>query len=254
MKFKHLLTLSFCIFLISIASAQKPEKVKIKTEKGINGITNIKYQVLKSNKKTKHGYYKIINTHYKQLEVSGTYKFGKKEGLWQEWMFSPRSLKSEGYYKNGKKVGVWEYYDEVRRSLLHTYNHDTNTLNYSSSCGKNYPRDVIINSERVKREMDCVPDLVGGVTTLMNDINLTYFLTQKKNEPSESFVANISILIKKDGTIGEIDANGSYLNKRFIAIIKEKTNNPELIWLPGTLNGEKVDSYTSFGIYSSSYD
>jgi hypothetical protein len=237
------------ILCVLVATAQKPEKVKTKTEKGRDGMSEIKYQVLKSNKKTMHGFYEKKNTIYDQVVVSGTYIFGKKEGLWQEWRVNQIDLKSEGYYINGKKVGVWEYADFMGKPI-HIYNHDTNTLTFDSTCGKNYPRDVILNGEKVSKVMDCTPNLLGGLQNLIDAINLEVFIFEAKSNNPRGVIVDISILINKNGEIVEIDTNGSRLSKEYITILEEEIYNPELVWLPGILNGKKVDSYLSFGVYS----
>lgn len=252
MKLKHLPILLCLTLCISVATAQKPEKVKTKTEKCRDGISKIKYQVLRSDKKIKHGFYKQFNTYYNQLVVSGTYKYGKKDGLWEEWITNSDNLKSKGYYKNGIKVGVWEYMDFLKRPL-HTYNHDTNTLIFDSSCGKNYPRNILLNGKKVYKELDCVPSLLGGTYSLSNDLYFSYLLTNSNDENTSAFNVDISILINKDGDVVEIEANGANLSKEFYAILEKKINNPEFVWLPGKLNGKKVDAYVVLKFVVSSY-
>lgn len=249
MKLKHLVTLCFFAFSVSIALAQKPEKVKTKTKtktetnKALN--SKLTYQVLKSDKDIKHGDYKMTNTFYKQVIVSGSYNHGRKDGLWEEWVVNSSKLKSKGVYNNGKKIGVWEYSDILGKPL-HTYNYKTNTLLFDSSCGKNYPRKIIQNGEQVSSNLDCVPDLLGGISSIFNAIEFISFFGEKQEDTAEIVSINVSILVKKDGTIGDVLVETPFINPDFISAIKSKLNNPELIWIPGKLDGKNVDAYISY--------
>ena len=122
MKLKRLPILLCLTFCISLATAQKPEKVKKVTEKVSFGTAT--YQVLKSDKITKHGTYKVMDYIYKQPLVVGTYLYGEKNGVWKAWYAGTNHLKNEGTYKANKKVGIWKYYDYFG-VLLHSYNQTT---------------------------------------------------------------------------------------------------------------------------------
>jgi hypothetical protein len=243
MKVKHLITLCFCVFSISITLAQKPEKLKKITKK--NYLISTSYQVLKSDKETKQGYYKEYNLFHKMLTVSGNYHLNKKNGLWEEWFTSTRLPKSIGYYKDGKKVGVWEYYEGIYGKKLHTYDYDTNTLLYAGKYNKTNEIEVIVNGETVWETLDSPPILIGNFIYTKQDIELAYVMLKKKHQDNKDFYADVLILIKKDGTIAEIKATNSFWNPDFSDIIKEKINKTRGEWLPAELNGEKVDAYIS---------
>ena len=51
----------------------------------------------------------------------GTYKNGKRDGVWEMYHLNGQ-LWMEGTYKDGKKEGVWEYYwDNGQLSVKETY-------------------------------------------------------------------------------------------------------------------------------------
>lgn len=243
MKIKYLIA-SFCLLLcVSISTAQKPEKLKRITEK--NYLISTSYQVLKSDKKTKQGYYKEYNLSHRMLTVSGNYHLNEKNGLWQEWFTSTRLPRSIGYYKDGRKVGVWEYYDGVYGKKLQTFNFDTNTLLYVDKYIKTSEYEAVINGESVWETLDSPPLLIGEFLYTKQDIELAYIMLKKKHQDNKDFYADVLILIKKDGTIGEIKSTNSFWNPDFSDIIEEKINKTRGEWLPAELNGKKVDAYIS---------
>jgi len=244
MNLKHLAILLCLIFSISVTTAQKPRKIKNVTK--FFGYYTAKYSVLKSNKKVKHGSYETFDYHTNKIIVSGNYYLGKKNDLWTEWYQTTDVLKSEGNYKENQKVGVWKYND-YKGEMLHSYNYDTKTLLYSRECGNDKEYEVILDGESVWIKLDCPPEMIGGITNLSIDIANTYFMSKKDNKNSVGGIhANISILIKKDGTVGDMKSNDSFLNSEYISILEEKINNTKGEWLPAELNGEKVDAYVNF--------
>ena len=78
-------------------------------------------------------------------------------------------------------------------------------------------------------------------------------MINSNGENTSAFNVDISILINKDGDVVEIEANGANLSKEFYAILEKKINNPEFVWLPGKLNGKKVDAYVVLKSVVSSY-
>lgn len=243
MKLNHIITLLCLIFCVSVTKAQKPIKVKKVTEKLM--FSTVKYEVLKSDKKKKHGFYRAYENFTNQLYISGTYSFGMKEGKWEEWYQATEILKNEGEYKTDHKVGIWYYYD-VDGNLLHEYDHDTKILLYSDECVKDKEYEVLINGESVWTKLDCPPSILGGMIFIIADIVRTYYDSRLKGQNVGGIVADISILIKKDGTVGDIRMNQSILNSEYIKIFEDKINSIKGEWLVGELDGEKVDAYVEY--------
>lgn len=251
MKLKHLPILLCLTLCISLATAQKPEKVKKVTEKVSFGTAT--YQVLKSDKITKHGTYKVMDYIYKQPLVVGTYLYGEKNGVWKAWYAGINHLKNEGTYKANKKVGIWKYYDYFG-VLLHSYNHDTDTLIFSSACGTDTKYEVLVDGKSVWKTLDCPPAYLGGISNLNIDITNTYINSKKENTNAVGAIyADISILVKKDGTVGDLRANEPLLNQDFRIILEDMINNTKGEWLPAELDGEKEDAYVVLKSVISSY-
>ncbi|TYA60437.1 toxin-antitoxin system YwqK family antitoxin [Formosa maritima] len=244
MKLKYLLTLLYFVFCVSITTAQKSRKVKTVKESLLS--STAKYEVFKSNKNKKHGFYKEYDFYYKRLIVSGNYSLGKKEGLWKEW-YQSEVLKSEGYFLNDKEVGVWLFYDDEGK-LLHKFDFDKNALLYSNECGNDKEYEVIIDGESIWKTLDCPPSILGGINCMGVDINSAYIISKSKYNSNGvgGIEANISILIRKDGTVGDMKSNDSFLNSDYIKIFEDIINDSKNEWLPAELNGEKVDAYINF--------
>jgi len=101
------------LFTLTISfSVWGQETKQIKNEKG--GDLEI-YQVLKSNKKIKHGpyekYFKYSNpmTRGKLLTERGQYDNNKKTGTWS-FYWGEDNMTSKGNFENDLKTGNWEYY------------------------------------------------------------------------------------------------------------------------------------------------
>ncbi|MCX7549326.1 toxin-antitoxin system YwqK family antitoxin [Xanthomarina sp. F2636L] len=242
MNLKHLTTLFCLIFCVLLSTAQKPRKVKKVSEK--LSFSTAKYEVLKSNKNKKHGFYKEYDDYYRRLIVSGQYDLGKKEGLWKEW-YQSEDLKSEGNYLNDEEVGVWVFYDDTG-NLLHKYDYDSKTLLYSKECGNDKEYEILIKEESVWKTLDCPPSILGGMNSLTVDSAYIFSKSRFNVKEVGGIYANISIHIRKDGTVGEMKANNSFLNSDYIAILEDAINNKEVVWLPAELDGEKVDAYVNF--------
>ena len=50
------------------------------------------------------------------IQDSGYYKYGLKEGIWQEWQENGQ-IKMAGYYHNGYKEGIWKYYNNTGKLI-----------------------------------------------------------------------------------------------------------------------------------------
>lgn len=96
------------------------------------------YSVLKSDGTTRHGeyvsYFKISDMELRNKKIKlnleslirqkGSFKNGKKEGLWMEYS-SPMVLLESGNFGNGKRVGIWEIHKE-RNQVIEKYDYDNN--------------------------------------------------------------------------------------------------------------------------------
>ena len=95
------------LLFLSIGLSQRLSEVIETYENG--NVKSITY-----HKKTRDGIQKVKEEGYfekGQKEFEGSYKDGKKDGLWTDW-YENGQLKSEGTYKDDKQDGLWKYYSE----------------------------------------------------------------------------------------------------------------------------------------------
>lgn len=251
---KKIITIIFLLFFISVNA----QKVKKRTSKTALGETEI-YHVLKSDKKVKHGKYLIKNPYSNNLRVSGAYAFGKKDGLWIEYNVMWNKLKSRGYYKNGIKIGIWQFYDF---SGKHIQEYDYNAKELVSSKeikdGKEY--EAIIEGNLVQTKLDLPPSYIGSSSNLNYEISeklsgMSMIKMDEENSKKLFLVIkiNCAILVKRDGTIGDIKytQNEFNTNSKFSIDIKEfiekEVRERKGQWLVAELNGQKVDAYLPIG-------
>lgn len=246
----------FFLFLISISAFS--QKVKKRKEMLDLGHGMAYYSVLKSDKSLKHGNYYEKSHPYNgnKILVYGNYSHGEKEGLWTErYLNRINSIKNQGNYKNGKRVGVWNFYDcneSIRENemIVQKYNYDNSELILSTECGKDKEYEVIIDGKLLNSKLDCPPSFTGGVSVLESDLSQRFSISfisnsiPKKKGLGVLKIYNLaSVLVKKDGTIGEIKYRGDAFNSELMKFLEQEIPKYRNHWIPGKLNDKKVDAY-----------
>lgn len=233
------------ILLITISTISFGQEVKkMKENKNYGKAT---FYVLKSDMKTKHGKYSIKGYTGRALIVEGNYSNGKKDGIWTERYYRKgRNLKSQGKYENDIQVGNWTFYD-FKGEPVQEYDFDNNKLITSKECSTDKEYDVIIEDKPVKSKLDCPPSYIGGYSFLIYELNQKImtsfdFPVNKKGRTEIKINSNISFLLKKDGTIENIQYSEPLENEKLKDFIKSQINEKRGKWLVAELNGSKLDS------------
>ena len=185
---------------------------------------------------------------------TGEYFNGKKSGVWIEYNSGSSIIKSRGNYADDKKVGKWIFYD-YNGNLIQEYNYSTKKLIWSKENNKNY--QVLIKGYTVDLNLKIGPSYIGGVSNLANELANNFHSQikwNKKNKPLNLSV-DMSILIQKDGTVGEIKYNNNLSNKGMKDYISQEIKLREGKWLVAEFNEEKVDAYINvrFGVSLKNY-
>ncbi len=264
---KKIITIIFLLFFISVNA----QKVKKRTSKTALGETEI-YYVLKSDKKVKHGKYLVKNPFSNNLRVTGEYAFGEKHGLWIEYNILCNKIRSRGYYKKGKRIGKWKFFDYTGK-FIQEYDYDAKKIIASKEVErvKEYPKlleyEVFINDSLVITTLDSPPSCIGGRCNLIYEIGEKFYEIRdhpmddydfkKKYDLTEEYASiDFSVLIKRDGTTGDIKNNDAISNPNIVFgvdtfnFIKSEIESRKGQWLVAEKNGEKVDAYIKmvFGI------
>jgi hypothetical protein len=163
------------------------------------------FQVLKSNKKIKHGEYKKTESN---------------------------TLVAEGKYENNEKVGEWKYY--ANGVVDQIYNHSTKELTYYQAPAYSLK---YIGTEK----LDTPPLFIGGKEEL--NVQLNELMTYPFSAKNLAIEGNVSIqfFINEDNSISDVlifrgisgDCDREFRN----ALLNIKTG-----WLAGKIAGRNVQS------------
>lgn len=224
--------LLFLLLLLSIKLiGQDVKKMKEKTRLG-----TAKFYVLKSDRTTKHGEYKIKAHIGKTILVSGNYSNGKKNGDWVErYTFERRNLKQVGKYKEDKKIGEWSYYD-IKGNIVQIYDHSKELVIKSIECGGKEEYEYYLSGEIKEGILDCPPTIIGGKALFIHELVFTsiYKISIKK-----SINTMISFFILENGEIESIQFSNPVGNdlKKFIEskIVERKGE-----WISASIDGKNV--------------
>lgn len=223
------------------------------------------FHVLKSDKKVKHGPYRITIKHSKVLVEEGFYKLGKKDSLWKRTQDG--HIHKIGYYKDDLMHGTWitygKIYDEkpfLRDSGTYAMGNKTGIWKYNNLDGKpeliyNYDNKEVIFQKRDTLEHLIVVGKDTLVTTLENSPiyldggdQFYYTLTTNLRFPNSVFEKTkgiktkyyISFYVSENGEMEEIRSLGrENVDLTQLAITAlEATRKSK--WLPGRYQGKPV--------------
>jgi TonB family protein len=98
------------LLFTGIKSISQETKKVVERSQDITRNIAIKYYVLKSNRDIKHGPYMYYNND--KLFISGFYKNGKKDSVWQRYN-TEGGIIAKKIYTDNKRTGIWEFYDKA---------------------------------------------------------------------------------------------------------------------------------------------
>jgi len=235
------LLLLFTFILTTTIVFGQSSSTQIKTRENDNPRFTQIFYVLKSDTSIKHGSYQRLGFN-DEIILAGSYKLGKRDSLWVEFLRFSTIITSKGYYANDKKVGVWEYYDS-KGILCLKYDYNTNSQvfslkekegNISEMFMKN---DTGVVSVRLQRD----PFFNG------DEQQLWKFLGSNLQYPQEALQKGLK------GTVYVsffIDQYGRAKDHKILRGINEQFNNEALRvvrlipndWIPAIYDGQVVTS------------
>lgn len=124
--------------LLLLLCTPDPPLKTIRKKFGSANMLSEEYQVLRSDKNIRHGFYrsyfyrsrdqrkaikKGIDSLAAFTKQTGRYHHGQMHGEWTEYA-SPERLRSKGLYNMGKKTGVWQIVHE-NGAVIEQYDHET---------------------------------------------------------------------------------------------------------------------------------
>lgn len=232
------------LLLIGIQSISQETKKVVERPEDVTRDMVIKYYVLKDHRDIKHGPY----TYYSngKLFISGYYKNGKKDSIWQRYNTEGNVLAKKEYTDN-KRVGTWEFYDKKGAvEWQHDFSTDS-SVNIPSAAKPNYVY-LAPDGQWVKGRADRAP------VKLYSTWDWQYFLTRNLRYPREAIdkgqqgkgVVDVTVDENGDAIEYSISPESSYsiLGEEALRIVR--LFDPE--FLPAEKDGKKVKVRVPFTV------
>jgi TonB family protein len=224
------------LLFIGIRSISQETKKVVERSSDLARNMTIKYYVLKDNRNIKHGPYTYHNNG--MLFISGFYKNGKKDSVWQRYNTEGKVIARKRYSEN-KRIGIWEFYDKTGAvEWLHNFNTDS-SVNVPSSALPNYVY-LAQDGQWVKGRIERVP------VKLYSTWDWQYFLTRNLRYPREAIDRGlqgkgvVEVTVDENGDVIDytISPESSYtlLGEEALRIVK--LFEPD--FLPAEKDGKKV--------------
>ena len=199
-----------------------------------------RFTVLKSDTTVKHGRYRRMDFFGGAPKLLGQYKYGKRDGRWQEFSVWDVFLAALGNYTDDKRTGEWTFYSKLNvKEQVYDYT-QKKVVFYEKPANTKYT--VIKDKDTTKNVLLERPPLyIGGNVTLMS-----YVFTHLKY-PEAAFkkgvhgTVQLSCIINKNGHIGKIWVSKGVEKTLDAAALKIMRQLPDT-WLPAIEKGKPVTS------------
>ena len=234
---KQSLTILICILALNTFG----QTTKEITKKYKNPWYTEKYNVLKSDKKVKHGNFQKLG-YQDCLVINGYYNNGKKDSLWTTYYWRSKQIEKQGSFQDDKRIGEWKFYSS-NGTLIQTYDFTDQKLIYSIKPTKETV--ILQDGHESKKLLLSNPQFVGSSIELYSYISPAQMKMTKSGEYElKTGIVLITFHVTKDGKAinHKIESGISEkIDKRCLEIVK---NIPDL-WIPGKdENGDVIAKYT----------
>jgi len=196
--------------------------------------------VLRSDKSVRDGSYQKFRND--RLMVSGYYKNGQKDSLWQTYS-TTQAVTSKKWYDKGKMVGNWEFYNN-NGDTVYTYDFATSKVTYPSGSHHSdtatwfYRNDA---GDWVRGHLD------QAIIPLFGPGEWLSYLNYNFRYPDEAVIKNqqgkvvISIVVDENGQPSDYSVSTSVapsLDAEALRVVSSHEN----IFAPAQKDGKKVRS------------
>jgi TonB family protein len=228
-------TLSFILFCFAAANAQTTKVSNTDNDYNLSE----KYYVLKADKSVKDGPYEAFGLYGGQSLTEGSYKNGRKDGLWKQYDGGHRLIE-EGSYKDGQKIGIWSTYD-WKGNLISQYDYtNSKLLSYKPAPPDTSKSFYVINGSNISlTNLDQPPIYLDGQQMALRVIMMnTRYPTQARANGVQGKVL-VGFVIGTDGKTSDyrvVKPLGSGCDEEALSVVKKIKGD----WLPGMLNGKPV--------------
>lgn len=194
------------------------------------------YEVLKSDRKVRHGHYQqILNDN---ILEDGYYKNGLKDSLWQNHNLKG-ILISTGMYKEDQQVGNWNFYNN-KGLLVQTYDFSNQKLLYYlyEEFWKEQKFTVLIDNEKKEVILDRPPVYIGGTEAVGKELTFNVKIPHEAFESGQSGKVVIRLNIDEKGEVTDYEIIKSYgygLDEEVLRVVKTLKH-----WLPAIYQGKEI--------------
>ncbi|HVW16507.1 MAG TPA: TonB family protein [Mucilaginibacter sp.] len=225
------------LILVLISATVFAQTVK-RVDKFDKANVRIEYYVLKSDKSIKQGPYAEYSRLGTTPYCEGFYKNNQKDSIWKYYGFNNK-LCTTGSYKDGKRIGLWNSYDsDGAQEVLYDYT-KKQLLYYKKSPQQLQEQTIINGKDTSKATLERPVIYVDGVGSMFRIIatDMRYpAQARDKNIQGKVLIAftvdtlgNVSNYRIKSGIGGGCDEES-------LRIVKLMDGD----WLPGMLGGKPV--------------
>lgn len=222
------------MLLPSLLLAQATKKMVVKDER--TPYREV-YEVLKKDKKVRHGaYQKFRNPEV--LVMRGYYKSGKKDSLWLQYQYDGKTKQAEGHYADDERSGVWTFYDHLGE-IEQQYNFTSNELVYYKPNDASQKYRVFKGNDTLLTKIDRPPLYIGG--SVLQFEERSYQMSYPPLAREKGIEGKVYIIFTIDST-GKasnhkvIQGIGGGCDQEALKAAKSLPNH----WLPAILNGQAV--------------
>jgi TonB family protein len=224
------------LLFIGIKSISQETKKVVERSRDLTRNMAVKYYVLKDNRDIKHGPWMYYNND--KLFISGFYKNGKKDSVWQRYNTEGKVISQKRYTEN-KRTGVWEFYDKTGAvEWQHNFSNDS-SVNIPSNALPNYVY-LASDGQWLKGRADRAP------VKLYSAWDWQYFLTRNLRYPAAAIdkgqqgkgVVEVTVDENGDAIDYSISPESSYVLLGEEALRIVKLFEPD--FLPAEKDGKKV--------------
>lgn len=231
------------LFISCVLHAQETKDVIIRN--GAKGYSE-RYRALASDTTIKHGSYRKVDFFSGAPKLMGSYKFGKKDGRWQEFSVWDMFMVGLGNYTDDVRTGEWTFfsrlnvkeqvYDYTKKKLI--FNAPDTVKKYTVVNGKDTLKNVLLDSP---------PLFIGGNVSLMTFVLSNIEIPEVKSTMPIQGDVTMACLVDKTGHAIKIWVKKGlekHVDKAALDVSKKIPDT----WIPGTLKGKPTNSVYLFRI------
>jgi len=227
------------VFLTATAFSQQRKKVTDISGDKYRRIKEV-YFVLRSDNTVRDGPYQQLRND--KLRVSGYYKNGQKDSIWEIYS-NTQAILSRKWYDHGRMTGKWEFFNS-NGETSYTYDFSTSKVTYASAPHRSdtatwfYRNDA---GEWVRGRLDQLAVPLFGPAEWLSYLNDNFRYPDEAVEKNLQGKVVISMVVDENGQVSDYAVSTSAapsLDKEALRVVSSHEN----LFAPAQKDGKKVRS------------